>query len=97
MANNNQLANHKVLVYIISNTQSDKKMTHPESISKMLHILGILTDHIATSKLATIKSQVTSVNVIRKDIKKNEAYLEIVSECATFYIPYTLSLYFLFS
>ena len=26
-----------------------QKMAHPQSISKMLHILGILTDHIATS------------------------------------------------
>ena len=34
------------------------KVIHPESISKMLHIVGILTDHIATSQLDTIKSQV---------------------------------------
>ena len=38
-----------------------QKATHSESISKMLHILGILTDHVATSQLATIKSQVTGV------------------------------------
>ena len=33
-------------------------MIHPESISKMFHIIGIFTDHISTSQLDTIKSQV---------------------------------------
>ena len=47
-------------------------MTHSESISKVLHILGILTDHIATSQFATIKSQVTGVSIIQKNTKKNE-------------------------
>ena len=34
------------------------KVIHPESISKMHHIAGILTDHIVTSKLDTIKIKV---------------------------------------
>ena len=54
-------------------------MTHLESISKMLHILGILTDHIATSHLATTKSQVTGVYMIQKNTKKNKSYVEIGS------------------
>ena len=37
------------------------KVTLPESISKMLHIVGTFTDNIATSQLATIKSQRTGV------------------------------------
>ena len=41
-------------------------MTHPEPISKVLHILGIITNHIATSQFATIKSQVTDVCMIQK-------------------------------
>ena len=48
------------------------KVIHPESISKLLHILGTLTDHIATSQLDTIKNQVTGDYMIRKNTKKNE-------------------------
>ena len=55
----------------------------------MLHILGNLTDHIATSQLATIKSQVTYVCMIKGNTKKNEPYMKIGSSCATFYISYT--------
>ena len=43
------------------------KVIHPESISKMVHILGILTDHIATSQLDTIEIQVTGDHMIRKN------------------------------
>ena len=39
----------------------------------MLHILGILTDHIATSQLGTITSQVDYM--ILKNAKKNKNYL----------------------
>ena len=49
-----------------------QKVTHPQSISKKRHILGILTDHIATSQLVTMKSEVTGVYMIRKNTKKNE-------------------------
>ena len=64
-------------------------MIHPESISKMLHIVGNLTDHIATSQLDTIKSQVPGDYLILKNIKKNKDYVEIGSKCATFYISCT--------
>ena len=64
-------------------------MTYPESISKMLHILGILVDHIGTSQLATINSQLTDVCMIPKNTKKNKTYVEIGSKCATFYISRT--------
>ena len=53
-----------------------QKVIHPQSISKILHIFGIV-------------SQVTSVNRIRKNKKKNETYKEIGSKCATFYIAKT--------
>ena len=46
-----------------------QKVTHPESILKMLHILGILTDHIGTSQLATIKSHVIGVYMIWENTK----------------------------
>ena len=62
-----------------------QKVTHPVSISKMLHILGILTDHIATFHLVTIKSQVTGDYMILKNTKNNKTYVEIGSKCATFY------------
>ena len=73
------------------------KVIHPESVSMMLHILGILADHIATSQLDTIKSQVTGDYMISKNIKKNKDYVEIGSKFATFYISYTHSQYFRFS
>ena len=73
-----------------------QKVTHPQSISKMLHIFGRLTGHTATSQLATIKSQVTGVYMIRKNTKKNETDMEVDSECATFYISYAHSQYFRF-
>ena len=73
------------------------KVIHPESVSMMLHILGILADYIATSQLDTIKSQVTGDYMISKNIKKNKDYVEIGSKCATFYISYTHSQYFRFS
>ena len=47
------------------------KVTYLVSITEMLHALGILTDHIATSQLATIKSQVTGVYMNHKNTKKN--------------------------
>ena len=73
------------------------KVIHPESISKMFHISCILTDQIATSKLDTIKSQVTGDYIILKNTKKNKNYVEIGSKCATFYVSYTHSQYFQFS
>ena len=62
------------------------KVTHSVSISKMLHILGILTDHIAKFHLATIKSQVTDDYMILKNTKKKKNYVKIGSKCATFYV-----------
>ena len=62
----------------------------------MLHILSILTDHIKTSQLDTIKSQVTGDYMIQKNTKKNKNYIEIGSKFATLYI-YTHSHYFQFS
>ena len=73
------------------------KVIHPESVSMTLHILGILADHIATTQLDTIKSQVTGDYMISKNIKKNKDYVEIASKCATFYISYTHNQYFRFS
>ena len=62
------------------------KVIHAESISKMFHSLGILTNHIATSQLDTIKSQMTGDYIILKNTEKNKNYVEIGSKCATFYI-----------
>ena len=73
------------------------KVIHPESVSMMLHIFGILTDHIATSQLDTIKRQVTGDYIISKNIKKNKDFVEIGSKPATLYISYTHSQYFRFS
>ena len=42
-----------------------QKVAHSESISKMFHIVGILTDHMANSQLAK-KSQMTGVYMIQK-------------------------------
>ena len=72
------------------------KVIHRESISKMLHIVGSLTGHIATSHLDTIKSQVPGDYLILKNTKKNKNYVEIGSKCAHFYISYTRSQYFQF-
>ena len=74
-----------------------QKVTHPESISEMLHTLSILTEHIATSQMATVKSQKTGVYMNKKNIKKNESYVKIDSKCATLYVSYTHSQYFRFS
>ena len=60
------------------------KVIHPESISKRLHIVGIFTDHIATSQLDTIKSEVPGDCVILKNTKKNKNFVEISSKCITF-------------
>ena len=65
------------------------KVTHSESVSMMLQILGILADHIATSQLDTIKSQVTGDYMTSKNIKKNKDYVVLGSKCAIFYISYT--------
>ena len=67
------------------------KVIHPESISKLIHIVGILTDHIATNQLDTIKSQVPGDFLILKKTKKNINYVEIGSKFATFYISYSRS------
>ena len=72
------------------------KVMHCESISKMLHIVGILTNHIATSQFDTINSQVPGDYLILKNTKKNKNYVEIGSKCATFYISCTRSQYFRF-
>ena len=69
-------------------------MIHPKSVFMMLHILGILADHITISQVHTRKSQVTSDYMISKNIKKNKDYVKIGSKCATFYISYTHSQYF---
>ena len=63
----------------------------------MLHILVILTEHMETSQLDTIKSQVAGDYMILKNTKKNKIYIKIGSKCATFYISYTHSQYFRFS
>ena len=73
------------------------KVMHPESISKMLRILSMSTDHIATNQLDTIKSQMTGDFMIRKNTKKNKNYMKIGSKCATFYISSTRNQYFQFS
>ena len=41
------------------NKEVTHKVIHPELVSMTLHILGIFADHIVTSQLDTIKSQVT--------------------------------------
>ena len=64
---------------------------HRELISKMLHILGILTDHMPTNQLNTTKSQVTGDYMILKNTKKRKNYVEIGSKCAIFYKSYTHS------
>ena len=76
--------------------QVTHKVIHPESISSMLHIVGILTDHIAASQLDAIKSQVLGDYPILKNTKNNKNYVEIGSKCATFYISCTRSQYFQF-
>ena len=63
----------------------------------MLHTLGILTNHMETSQLDTIKSQVTGDYMILKNTKKSKNYVEIRLECASFYISYTHIQYFWFS
>ena len=63
---------------------------------KVFHILGILTDHIATSQLATIRSQVACVYMIQKNTKKNETYLEIGSKCATLHNIHPQSIFPIF-
>ena len=69
-------------------------MIHPKSVFIMLHILGILADHIAIIQVHTTKSQVTGDYMVSKNIKKNKDYVKIGSKCATFYISYTRSQYF---
>ena len=55
----------------------------------MLQILGILLYHIATNQLATIKSQVTGVYMIRKNTKKNETYWKLARSVlpSTYHTP----------
>ena len=53
-------------------TQITHKVIHPESISSMLHVVGILTDHIAASQLDAIKSQVLGDYLILKNTKNNK-------------------------
>ena len=72
------------------------KVIHPESIFKILHIVGILTHHIATSQLDSIKAQVPCDYLILKNTKNNKNYVKIGSKCATFYISCTPSQYFRF-
>ena len=60
------------------------KVIHPESISKMIQIVGIVTYHIATSQLDTIKTQVPGDYLILKNTKKDMNYVGIGSKCATF-------------
>ena len=43
----------------------------------MLQIVGILTYHIATSQLDSIKNQVPGDYLILKNTKKNMTYVEI--------------------
>ena len=95
IANKNQLTN---FTKCSSNVKREvtHKVIHPESIYKMLHIVGILIDHIATSQLDTIKSQLPGGYLILKNTKKNKNYMEIGSKCGTFYISCTRSQYFQF-
>ena len=51
-------------------------MIHPEPISKMFQIFGIFTNHVATSQLDTINSQVTEDYMVLKNTK-NKTYVEI--------------------
>ena len=96
MANKNQ--QQKITKYFYNvKREVTHKVIHPESLSKMLHILGILTDHIATSQLNIIKSQVTGDYIMLKNTNKNKNYMEIGSKCATFYMSYTHSQYLQFS
>ena len=60
------------------------KVIHPESISKMIQIVGIVTYHIATSQLDTIKTQVPGDYLILKNTKKDMNYVGIGSKCDTF-------------
>ena len=52
------------------------RVIRPESISNMLQILGMLTNHVATSQLDTINSQVTGDYMVLKNTK-NKNYVEI--------------------
>ena len=61
-------------------------MIHPESISKMLHVLGIRKDHMTTSQWYTIKNQVTDGYMIVKNTKKSKNFMKIGSKYVTFYI-----------
>ena len=77
-----------------SDTQSDTPWVN---IQDAIQIFGVLTDHIATSKLDTRKNQATGDCMILNNTKKDKNFLEIGSKCATFYISYTHSQYFRFS
>ena len=70
----------KIFVELIDMYNIKREVTHkmirPESISKMLHILGILKDHIATSQLDTKKNIMTGEYMILKNTKKNKNYVE---------------------
>ena len=46
-------------------------------MSKILQIVGILTYHVATSQLDSIKSQVPGDYLILQNTKKNMNYVEI--------------------
>ena len=89
IANKNQITKVTKCLYNVK-----REVIHTESISKMLQILGILADHIASRQLDTIKSQVIGDYMILKSTKKNKNYGEIGSKCATVYISHTHSQYF---
>ena len=74
IANKKQLAKIAKYLYNVKNEMTHKvtqKVTHPQSVSKMLNILCILADHIATSQFATIKSQAAGVYMIWKKHKED--------------------------
>ena len=84
-------------VCLLIHKEVTPKMKYSESISKMLHIASILTDHIATSQLDSINCQVTGDYIIQKNTKKIKSYMEIGSKSAIFFVSYTHSQYFPFS
>ena len=79
-----------------SDTQNGTKSAHPESVSEMLQTVGILTDHIATSQLATRKSQVTSFYMSQKNTKKNDLRGNCLIVCYLLHIIHLQSIFLIF-
>ena len=77
IANKNQLTKITKCLYNVKREVAHS-VIHYESISKMFQNFGILTDHIATSQLGTIKSRVTGDYMIRKNTRMNEKLAQSV-------------------